>query len=148
MAGFETSILTGVAELLDEYEVAEWSSGAVPISEPAVYLGRLPDAPDRALALASYPVAADPWLTDSIVGVQVRVRGTTAPDVARDLASAVFDALHGLHDVELGTGTDRALWVRMIVWQSGASLGPDANGRHERTENYYVHVNRPSNRLE
>jgi hypothetical protein len=146
--GFETALLTGIAELLDEYGVAEWSSGAVSTVEPAIYLGRLPDAPDRAIALASYPAAADPWLTDSIVGVQVRLRGTVDPGAVRDLAGAVFDALHGLYGIELGTGTDHALWVQMIDWQSGAMLGPDRNGRQERAENYYVTINRPSTRLE
>jgi len=146
--GFESDLLTGIAELLDEYGAGNWSPNAVPTAEPAIVLGRIPQSPERIISLAAYGVATDPKLTDSIVGVQVRVRGSTAPMAASDIADDVFDALHGQTDVELGAGTAHALWTVAIAWQSSADLGPDSNGRYERSDNYYVTVNRPSLRLE
>jgi hypothetical protein len=146
-AGLETLVLTGIAEILAAARVGSWDASHAPAVDtdvPVITRGRLPSKPDRAIALADYPVASDAWLGDCIIGVQVRVRGTTAPDVARDLMSACNAALAGLTHVMLAAD----VWASQIVWNSGTDLGPDEAGRHERVANWYVHTARSGARLD
>lgn len=143
MSGFTANLLTGVAELLDTDGVGTWSpSAAYAAADTAISLINLPQAPDKVVCLADYRVTADPALTDSVIGLQVRIRGDRDPRTVMNLSEAVYDCLHGLTHAQLGTAPNRVQVVR-IAWQSESTLGPDANGRHERSINFYVMVNRP-----
>jgi hypothetical protein len=101
----------------------------------------LPADPERAIALAAYPVTDHPMLNDVVVGVQFRIRGTTDPRVSAGVADAVYGELHGLRGPGLQVG---GIDVRLVARQSGTQLGPDQTGRDERTENYYIHAARPT----
>lgn len=141
-------LLTGLAELLDTAGVGVWSPSAAPgATDVAICLIVLPQSPERIICLTDYPVSADPRLTDAVIGIQVRVRGTDDPAVASDLRDAVYDAIQGQSITTLGTAPN-AVVVSSIAWQSEVPLGPDGLGRYERTINYYVRVNRAGDRLE
>lgn len=142
MSGFAVKLLTGVAELLDVAGVGDWTAAGVSDGTGvAIVLTDLPQTPDKIICLTHYDVLAHPSLTDSIQGVQVRVRGDRDPRTSLDIMDAVYDALHALTHVTLGTAPDD-VQVGQILWQSSAALGPDANGRYERSSNYYLNVNR------
>lgn len=147
MAGFTVSLLTCLAQHLEDAGVGNWNpEGAYPTAAtttPAViYLKTIPGAgPDRALALTYYDVDSNAGLGDDIAGVQVRTRGTKDPTVVDELTDAVFDALHGVRMLTLGP---ERLPVALIWRTSHADLGQDANGRWESSSNYYAHVNRPT----
>jgi hypothetical protein len=148
VSGFTVKLLTGLAELLESAGVGSWDAAAVPDgSDVAITLVNLPQSPTKVVCLTSYPVMQSARATEGIVGVNVRVRGDTDPRTASDIADEVFGALGARGRTAIGTAPND-LVVAAIDWQSSAPLGPDANGRHEISANYYVRVNRAHDRLE
>lgn len=149
MPGFTSNLLTGLAELLAAEGAGSWSpSAAYATSATGIVLDVLPSAPDKVICLKDYNDDNDARLTDSVVSVQVRCRGDRDPATVRDMRDDVMAALHARRNTLLGTSPNQVR-VAQIVHASSAELGPDANGRHERTINFEIYVNRPDNdRLE
>lgn len=144
MSGWTTSLLEGLAVRLDGAGIADWDpAGAYPQASTGrvITLRSLPPAPDRAAALAMYPLGDgdDAGLADVLVAVQVRTRGTSDPREMDDFADAIFEELHGASMLTLG-----GVHVSLIRRQSGALLPPDESGRHQRTDNYYLNAARPN----
>lgn len=140
--GFQTNLLTGFATLLNAASVGVWlTSGQYAPNDIAIVRKFVPQSPDSVIALSTYPVTDDPSLSDSVLGLQVwtRMAGTDGSPVD-DLADAIFDQLHGLHDVTLSTGVK----VVQCLHRGGASQGQDDLHRWSRSDNYYVTVWRPS----
>lgn len=139
--GFTTDLLTGVAQLLAARSVAEWKpTGAYDAAEIGIVLGVPTQQPISLVALAAYANVDSPALSDSTVGLQVRVRGPNAdPTPADDLADAVFDVLQGFRG-----DLPNEVHVVYAKRTSTYPLGIDGNGRQERTDNYDLTVHRPS----
>jgi Bacteriophage minor capsid protein len=141
--GWTNDLLTGVAERLAAAGVGVWrpAGPAYTDDETAIVVGSLPQQPSTVVALAAYAVTASAALNDTTIGVQARIRGVSGGDQrpAADLADAVFEALHGLRQQTIG-----GIWVAQITLQSSAQLGPDQQGRDERTDNYYMQAARPT----
>jgi hypothetical protein len=91
----------------------------------------MPDGPDRAIALNPYPVADDDS-TDSVTGIQARMR--TGADITAlvQLANDVFNVLHNRRDYRV-----RGVQVEVSWRNSQAWIGQDSRGRMELTSNYY-----------
>jgi hypothetical protein len=137
--GHTSSILTGLAELLDSAGLGVYRpDGVYADDEVGIFLHRLPEAPDKAYAITPYPVE-DTGLTDVTDGIQIRMRAGPDPREVLDMADAVRDLLH-MRENTLAGGVRLAL-----IWrQSQAPMGQDAHGREELTSNYYARSNRPS----
>lgn len=134
-----TDLLTAVAVRLADAGVATWKpAGTYTSGETAITLGRLPTAPDRAVALAAYGAdgADDPVNTDGTQGLQLRFRGTTDPRTVDDLADAAFDVLHGWQQPAVG--------VLLCTRRISAPMGIDGSQRWERADSYYLLIHRPS----
>jgi len=129
----ETDLLRGTAELLAGAGVGVYDeTGVIPADGTGIVLGRLPDGPDRALGLTTYPVADDES-SDSVTGIQVRMRaGVRSLDVLA-LSDAVFDVLHNRRG-----WSARGVRVEISWRNSEAWIGQDAQGRMERSANYYL----------
>jgi len=141
--GFTASLLTAVAQLLAGAGAGVWKPTGVYLdSEVGIILGVPTQAPPSQIALAAYNPSDDSALSDSVVQVQVRMRGADMGKVD-DLADVVFDALQGLRGTTVGTG--RLVYARR---HSALPLGVDGNGRFERTDNYTLTVHRPSTHRE
>ena len=142
MSGFESDLLTGVAQLLAAANLGTWrDSGIYTAAETGIVFDVIPVSPDNIVTLTDYAVSDDPTLSDSVIGVQVRTRlGGQDPRPVKDLDGAIFNVLHGLESVTLTGGVHIVSMVR----RSGASLGQDANNRWMRSSNYYATVWRPS----
>ncbi len=140
--GFTTDLLAGLAQVLENAGVGAWrpDGTAHTAAETPIVIASVPTAPDRVVVLTSYHVEADAVGNEDVIGVQARTRGTSDPRVVEDLDDAVFSAWQGLHSRTL-TGGVR---VTLVDFNSGAYLGVDSNGRHERSANYYVTAVRPS----
>lgn len=135
---YEKALLRGIGVTLDaETDVLSWidpdAVGAYTPAQAGLYLGAVPSSPRRAVAMNSYTVAMFP---DPIVGVQFHYAALD-PDDLTTMAQAVSDVLEGRWGGMLGT-------VKLVAsaWQSGTPLGQDANGREQRTENYYLTIAR------
>jgi len=138
----DADLLVGVAELLALKDVGVYSpTSPLPADATGIVLGRVPDAPDRILGLTPYPVADDDS-TDSVTGIQVRMRaGTNVLDLVQ-LANDVFSVLHNRRDYQV-----RGVQVEISWRNSEAWIGQDTRGRLEKTANYYVRSVRPGSHL-
>lgn len=109
------------------------------------FVNQMPDKPDAAVALFDYPGPAPelPWAYDT-VSLQVRVRGGLDSRPPLQKLGQIYSALHNLHQVTLPGGVGLVLCTAV---QSGAMpLGPDRTGqRLEFTQNYTLHIRRPTN---
>lgn len=138
----DVDLLQGVAELLALEEVGVYSAtGALPADGTGIVLGRMPDGPDRVLALTPYPVADDDS-TDSVTGVQVRMRAGTNPLDLVQLANDVFTALHNRQSWDARDVRVEISWRNSQAW-----IGQDSRGRMELTGNYYFRTVRSGIRL-
>ena len=142
--GVDYLLCVGLLQRLDAADLATWLDSQAygdSYGQVAGYFGRMPDMPDRAIALTPYPVSADPGEPMSRIGVQVRTRwaGSSARHV-RNFAGAVFGELHGLGPVTLSTGVQ----LSQCLHQSGASMGQDTVRRWSHVDNYYCDVLYPT----
>lgn len=131
-----SAMLTGVAQLLDAAGVGSWSPSAVTANPWPIAIATTPPNADQAITLTDYALSADPLLSDRLIGLNVRIRGGAAPATARDRAELVYGVLQGFRGA-LPNGQR----VVQVYWQSEIQVGPDANGRHVRSVNYYVQMN-------
>ncbi|MFD0886770.1 minor capsid protein [Streptosporangium algeriense] len=136
-----TTILTAIAEQLHAAGAGVWRPDGPPYSaaETAIVFGRLPTEPDRAIALVCYGVdqdADDPVNTDSTIGVQLRVRGTTDPREVDRIADAAFGALQGWAAPAAG--------ILLMTRRIQAPMGTDGNGRWERADSYRLLTHHPT----
>jgi hypothetical protein len=143
-----TDLLVGIAEQMAAAGVGTWNGLDGVAAEagglPAIVLRELPSSPDFVIALYEYRLGADARLSDTLIGVNFRVRsGTRSPTPAAAAAGRIFLALHALGRFRLAPGSDHELRITDMYWQSEADIGPDGNGRPERSINYYVQVNQP-----
>lgn len=146
MAGYQTNLATGFAQLLAASGVGTWNpAGMYASTDTGIVLKVMPTVPDNAITLSTYPVTDDPTTADTVTGLQVKTRsGGQDPRPVDDLADEVFDQLQGLHGVTLSTGVR----VLEVEHKGGSSLGQDDLKRWARVDNYYVTTYRPGpNRL-
>jgi minor capsid protein len=141
--GWTTSLLEGLAAWLAQQGVGAWHPDGEPYAadEVAITLYALPDLPDRAIALAAYPLTDSVVTNDTRIGVQARCRGAKQdPSGADDLADQVTDVVHGLTGMTFG-----GVRVIQALRQSSAQLGRDpASGRWERAESFHLDAARPT----
>ncbi len=145
MSGFTTDLIEGLATYLalpaNGLGATYSSTAAYTALQLGIVIGELRPTPDRQIALSAYPVADDPSLSDSVVGVQVISRWEGRdPRPSDDLDDAIFSLLHGKTRLVLSTG----ITVVQIQRVSGAPLGWDENQRRSVSSNYYVTAHRPS----
>ncbi|MFJ8054959.1 minor capsid protein [Streptomyces sp. NPDC096142] len=138
----DADLLVGVAELLAAEGTGIYSPDApLPADATAIVLGRVPDGPDRVLGLTPYPVTDDDS-TDSVTGIQVRMRAGTNPLDLVQLANDVFTVLHNREAWEAHGVRVEISWRNSEAW-----IGQDARGRMEKTANYYFRTVRSGIRL-
>ncbi|MFE9921558.1 minor capsid protein [Streptomyces sp. NPDC005774] len=138
----DVDLLVGVAELLAAEGVGTYEpSGVLPAGGTGIVLGRVPDGPDRVIGLTPYPVSDDDS-TDSVTGIQVRMRAGTNPLDLIQLANSVFNVLHNRRSWDA-----RGVWVEISWRNSQAWIGQDSRGRMELVGNYYFRTVRSGTHL-
>ncbi|WP_267244349.1 minor capsid protein [Streptomyces sp. PR69] len=134
---YTTDLLEGLAELMDGGALGLYRpDDALPDGATAIVLGRMPPEPDRVIALNAYPVD-DTEHTDTVTGVQARMRAGLDLRQVDGLADSLFDLLHGRQHYVL-----RGIHVALSWRNSQAWIGQDAHGRMELTANYYFRASR------
>lgn len=139
--GWTSLLLAGIAQRLHTAGVGTWrATGTYEPSETAIVIRGIPDAPDKVITIADYPVGTSiKGMQDHTIGVQCRIRGTTDPRVCSDIGDAIFAELDSLGMATLNTIAVVDMWR-----QSYTSLGQDAQRRWEASHNYYVEAMRAS----
>lgn len=138
--GFTVDLTRGLAEYLAAAGVGVVKDTGYLDSDLALVSKVLPQQPDRAVAIFPYPLTEDFSLSNSVTGVQFRIRGTTDPRDVENIGDQIFNVLHGRTSFDLSTG----IHVVNAMFQSGAPGGLDGNSRWERLDNYYLTLHRPS----
>ncbi|MFI0530319.1 minor capsid protein [Streptomyces scabiei] len=128
----DVDLLQGVAELLDAEDVGVYSpAAALPPGATGIVLGRVPDTPNWAVGLMPYPVTDDDS-TDSVTGIQARMRAGTDPLAVVQLANDVFTVLHNRRSYDARSVRVEISWRNSQAW-----IGQDIHGRMELVANYY-----------
>lgn len=139
--GFTSKLLVGLAEHYAAASIGTWKpTGVYTANETGILLRVIPKDPARIVSLAAYMVDGYPGMADQTIGVQHRLRAGTDPRDCDDLADAIFELMDSSGHLELSTGVH----IVQAIRRSQASLGQDANGRWERSENYFIDVMRPT----
>jgi hypothetical protein len=128
-------LLAGVAQALSGAGVGSWSPSAPAAGAWPITIDTSPRTDGPSITLGEYTLGADPKLSDRLIGLNVRIRGDRSPATARDKAAEVYAALQGRRTLPNGQP------IVQIFWQSEVQLGPDTEGRHVRSVNYYVQMN-------
>ncbi|MEU7962365.1 minor capsid protein [Streptomyces sp. NPDC049097] len=129
-------LLDGLARHLDALGLVSYRPSS---TDGDCFLESMPPTPDEAVVLTIYD---DGFESDSKLGydeprVQVRVRGTKDPRISRQRCKAIRDELHGL-ETTLPDGT--SLILSVALQNAPASMGIDANGRHEHSCNFRMEI--------
>ena len=143
-AAYTRALVEGMAQLIASLDTGlTWRADFAYLdTETGLWPMVLPvDVPGHAVAIAPYPLTADPARAQSEIGLQFRIR-TGGPDV-RD-AWAIDDRLQnqllGRWPMTLPTGVH----VGSLTWTSGGSLGQDEQNRWEWASNWAARLYRPS----
>ncbi len=141
MASFTTTFMDGVAQYLENRDVGTFHSSGVGYTtgQVGIVFDIVPATPDRIIVLSAYAAVDDPTEPETELSMQVRVRGTRDPRTAIELDDAAFEAFQNLPRSLLGGTIVSGIWRT-----SGAYLGVDANGRHERVSNFAIRLHRPT----
>lgn len=107
-----------IAVLLDQLDVGTFHADGSPGG--TIFLARLPDKPDTAIAIARYAgTESDSKLPFDQAYVQVMCRGpATDTRTAETTAQAAYDALHGLGMLTLAGGT----WLQLAIGTEGGPI--------------------------
>ncbi|SNS43700.1 hypothetical protein SAMN06309944_0252 [Micrococcales bacterium KH10] len=130
----------GLGGWLAAQGIGAWNeNGIYAPTDTAIVVGLLPAKNDTAIALTPYPVQSKPGQTDTIIGVQARIRaGTRHPLGATGISEQIFDVLDGARHQTMN-GVHVTLAWRTI----STPPAPDENGRPVLADTYYFHAARP-----
>jgi hypothetical protein len=133
-------VLRGIAAHLTAAGTGVWAGPdeVVTADQTLIALKRLPESPDRAIAISVYDLDLDVELPSTGVMVQILTRAPGPADEVDDLADDVIDAMHAVHHATWGS-----LRVARCAHQSTAPLGADDSGREERSDNFRIVTQRP-----
>jgi len=115
-----------------------------------IFYGYLPETPDTLTVV--YDTGGD--IPDARLGydyptIQIRTRaavGATSIEDAYNRIAAVYNVLHGLHNITLTDGTP--LVDSLAVASAPFAIGKDDMGRAEFTQNYRLHIRNPTQHRE
>jgi hypothetical protein len=141
--------LDGIARhLADNVDTATYNpDGIYTAGQLGIIIAARPADPADLISISAYSVDDDPTLSDSTLGLQVWARRDSRdPRVVGRTADAVFDTLHGLHDLRLPSAEDgpAGVWLTSCERRSHVSGGQDDNGRWAEISNFYCLVHYPS----
>lgn len=128
MSGLTVDLITGIRDLL-------LADGITPVQ-----IGPLVDTPDQCVGVAPYPLVDDLINGDSLVGVQITVRGskTGGSQPVYALQERILLLVGGLRQMAFTSDANVVLAWRQI----SAPLALDAQGRPAIRDSYYVRSNR------
>lgn len=134
-------LVPGVAQHLASNGIGVWKpASAYLATETGIFDTTVPQSPENAITLTQYPVEHEGHGTGSTFGIQVRARTAGRnPTTTKNLLQQVQNLLDGATHIVLG-----GITIVQVLWQSGANLGPDSNGRWEAADNYYFQVVNPT----
>jgi hypothetical protein len=139
---FTNDFTVGFAQLLADAGIGlAWSDSAdYAAGDTGIWVADAPLEVARAVILMPYPLTADPTLSQSLIGLQIRSRSAAA-DIrdAWALDDATQSALLGNYPLLLSTGVR----VTSLRWTSGASLGVDDANHWSVVSNYAADTFRP-----
>ena len=138
---YEKDLLTGIAQMISDSSIAVYKpAGAYDAAETGVVFGGWPQSPDACVVLNYTPVT-DATMVPMGKGIlEVHSRGSAGdPFGATEIASPIFDLIHGMTDHWFGSAH-----IIQLLRDHVAPLEMDASKRYKRVDIYYVDVDAPS----
>lgn len=137
---FTAQLVTGFAELLATDPAFTWNvDGAYDPADTGIGVMNFPLMCPRAVAIGPYPLSANATLSQSMIGIQFKSRGTKDPFDVWLMDDAIQRAFLGRFPMVLPTG----IRIASLVWSSGSSLGQQADDIWLWVSNFAANVNRP-----
>lgn len=140
--GFAVELGEGYAALLAGAGVGRWiapgSTEVYSANDIGISVRDILPSPEATITLTPYRVDDGIGTADATWGLQVRCRVAGEGD-AYDLSEAVWTVLHGRREYRVGT-----ISVVLSYRQSGTTMGQDALGRYEWSDNYMIMLMRPT----
>lgn len=132
-----TDFTDGVAGLLVAHGIGSYNAAGVYTSgQVGITTASVPTTPDQIICLTPSPIEDELVLNNTLVDLQIKLRGTLDPRVLMDRSSAIFNVLEGLQNVDFG-----AMHVALIWRQSSGFMGQDDNQRWMWSDHYYCRTN-------
>lgn len=133
-----SDLMTGCATYLAAQGVCVYPpTGVYAATDTGIAWLRLPQTPNRCLALSDYAISDHPTQSLSKVGLQVLIRGNPSDALdAEALRDAVFNALQGLSRVQWGS-----VWLIQSLRHHSVPMGQDDNLRFVYSDSYYLDIN-------
>lgn len=131
-----TELTVGLIGILTANGLGVYDPTTVPApTDVAIGIQDIPPEPDNVIVLSPRPALDSADVNDSIVAVQVYVRGPADPTVAMARDEAIFNLFQSLNSTVVNGVPLAAMWR-----QSSTLVGQDANQRNERYSTYYCRV--------
>lgn len=127
-------LIEDIMQYLDDKGVARYE----PDGDGTVFMGEFPASPDHCIVVRSTGgLGSDAKLPYDNPTVQIMVRGRSDPRPPYNKAREVYETIHGLHSLQMGS-----TWVISIiaVQSEPAEIGKDDNGRYRFSQNYQFEV--------
>lgn len=130
----------GLGAWLADQGAGAWNeAGIYGVTDTGIVVGLLPQDLASAIALTPYVVQSKPGQTDTIIGVQIRIRaGDRHPLGATGISEQIFTVLDGAHHI-----TVNGIHITLAWRTISTPPAPDENGRPVLADTYYLHAARP-----
>lgn len=140
MTDYLTDLATGAAQMIEGAGIGVWDpDGVYSADQIGITIQAVPQTPDHIIAITPYSLSDDQALGDSLVALQIRIRGDRDPRTVIDRDDAIFDVLEGIEETWIN-----GVYVVVMWRQSNLPLPQDGNQRWERSSTYYARVAWPT----
>jgi hypothetical protein len=133
-------LLTGIAQMIEDTSIGVFNpTGVYGATDTAIIFKNMPSKPDRVITLTAVPLTDMTMIPVGKMLVQVRTRGLpNNPLDVDDLGDAIFDLLHGLTNVTMGS-----THIIQCLRNSSVPMGVDNSQRFERVDHFYIDMDYP-----
>lgn len=134
-------LIEGLATLLDSVSIGKYdTAGVYAADDVGIVFGAFTSEPSEQIVLTGYIVTDSPAPSnDTIVGVQVLLRGTEDLRSVQNRSGLIFDQFQGLGDRWFSS-----LYLATMWRHTGQLDGKDENSRWLSAESYYARTNWPT----
>ena len=137
---FTSDLFTGMATAIaDQSSAAFRATGTYLSTEIPIVHKTMPDRPDRCIAITFYPVDDGDFIGTDVLGMQVRERSAKGHPDCDTVLDEIFDALQNAAHF-----TANGIRINLVERNSSLPMGLDQNQRQERSDSYYLTLERPT----
>lgn len=133
-------LLSGFAGMINDSNIGVYkATGVYAANETGIVFKNMPSTPHRVIVLTAVPLTDMTMIPVGKMLVQVRTRGLpNNPLDVDDLGDAIFDLMHGVTNVTMGS-----THIIQCLRNSSVPMGVDSSQRWERVDHFYIDMDYP-----